>query len=142
MAALDSAGNFWVANQDASISALDSAGASLAGTPFNTGASGWATSLAIDGQNNLWEIVSTFDAGSTTGQDSSLLAFNSSGSPLLGASGHPLSPSTYGNSLAIDGSGNLWISDSGRVTEIIGIAAPVVTPTAAAVASNTISTRP
>jgi streptogramin lyase len=141
MAAIDSTGNLWVANQDSSLSALTSSGAALSGTPYNTGTSAQPSSLAIDGQNNLFEIVSTFNPG-TSSQDYSLLGFNSSGTPLLSASGHPLASNTSGSSLVIDGSGNLWLSDSGYVTEIIGVAAPVATPSAAAVSTNRIATRP
>jgi hypothetical protein len=43
---------------------------------------------------------------------------------------------------AIDSLGNLWISTSNSVTELLGTATPVVTPISAAVASNTIATRP
>ncbi len=139
MAAIDSLGNLWIANQDASISALTGAGAPVSGTPYNTGTSAQPSAIAIDGQNNLWEIVSTTDP-ITYAQSYSLLGFNSSGVPLLGASGHPL-PSTT-NTIAIDGSGNIWISTSNSVTELLGAATPVVTPISAAVASNTIATRP
>ena len=139
LAALDSVGNLWVANQDASISAFTNAGAPLGSTPYNTGTSAQPSALTIDGQNNLWEIVSIFDSGTLT-NTSYLLGFNSAGAPLLGASGHPL-PSTT-NNIAIDGSGNIWISTSNSVTEILGAATPVVTPLSAAVATNTIATRP
>jgi hypothetical protein len=140
MAAIDSLGNLWIANQDASISALTSAGAPLGGgTTYNTGTSAQPSALTIDGQNNLWEIVSITNL-TTFAQNYYLLGFNSSGTPLLGASGHPL-PSTT-NTIAIDGSGNIWISTSNSVTELLGAATPVVTPISAAVASNTIATRP
>jgi hypothetical protein len=50
----------------------------------------------------------------------------------------------------VDGSGNLWFTGTNNsytavpnyVTEVIGIAAPVVTPKATAVTNNTIGTRP
>ncbi len=52
--------------------------------------------------------------------------------------------------VAVDGSGNLWFTGTNNsytavpnyVTEVIGIAAPVVTPKATAVTNNTIGTRP
>jgi len=52
--------------------------------------------------------------------------------------------------MAVDGSGNLWITGTNNgntsipnyITEVIGIAAPVVTPKATAVTNNTIATRP
>jgi hypothetical protein len=47
-------------------------------------------------------------------------------------------------SLAIDGSGNVWVSNNtgNSVTEIVGAAAPVVTPLALAVKNNTLGKRP
>jgi hypothetical protein len=49
--------------------------------------------------------------------------------------------STY--NLAVDGSGNLWLSGVvANLTEFIGIAAPVVTPLVAGVQNKMLGTRP
>ena len=70
---------------------------------------------------------------------------------LNGSTGGALSPSSgYSGpgianpQLAVDGSGNLWSAnfDKSNVTEIIGIAAPVVTPLSVGVKNNTLGTRP
>ena len=46
--------------------------------------------------------------------------------------------------LAIDGSGDVWVTNNGNssVTEFIGVGVPVITPLAAGVASNKLGTRP
>ena len=48
------------------------------------------------------------------------------------------------DSIAIDGSGNVWIVDNedGNVTELVGAATPVVTPIAAAVKNSQLGTAP
>jgi hypothetical protein len=44
----------------------------------------------------------------------------------------------------VDGSGDIWVANSGsyKVTEFIGLATPVVTPLAVGVANATVATRP
>ena len=57
---------------------------------------------------------------------------------------------TVSSTLAVDGSGNVWVSDflegnnfsDGRLVEFVGLGAPVVTPLAAGVAGNTLGSRP
>jgi hypothetical protein len=46
--------------------------------------------------------------------------------------------------IAVDGSGDVWItsSASNAVTEFIGVAAPVVTPLSVGVKNNTLGKRP
>jgi hypothetical protein len=46
--------------------------------------------------------------------------------------------------LAIDGSGDVWVTNNGNstVSEFIGAAVPVVTPLAVGVKNNTLGTRP
>ena len=76
----------------------------------------------------------TEDGGGAT--DSGMLGeFSSSGSRITGGvSGYrnAFSASTelnFPSSLAIDGSGNLWVSNGGNtIMEFVGLAAPVVTP--------------
>jgi hypothetical protein len=46
------------------------------------------------------------------------------------------------NAIAVDGSGNVWLSTNSGVIEIIGAATPVVTPIATGVKNNTLGTRP
>jgi hypothetical protein len=154
--AIDGSGSVWVANSvysattstfSSNIAKLNgSTGAAISPSTGYTGASGTPTSIAIDGLGNVWTASYTSVFNGTTYVYSSNL-FN-----LNGGTGAALSPSTGytgGNSnqfqsIAIDGSGNLWSAnfDSNTLTEFIGIAAPVVTPIAAGVANSTLGSRP
>jgi hypothetical protein len=44
--------------------------------------------------------------------------------------------------VSFDGSGNIWLDTSGSPTELVGVAAPVVTPAVTAAVNNTFATRP
>jgi hypothetical protein len=126
--------------------------------------------MVIDGVGN--SIVSTYSydqpSNGATLHPAGLFTFNSSGTltspstgyfPITGAvNGSGYDGTTGGltpviitdpGGLAVDGSGNLWLTglNAGStvpnyVTEVIGIAAPVVTPKATAITNNTIAMRP
>jgi hypothetical protein len=124
--------------------------------------------LAIDGLGNSFLAAYLYDSASdgATGVPGTFVEYNSSGTEISPAYGY--APTTgipnSGNTglvaltpveiigpggVAIDGSGNLWLSgiDNGYampnyVTEVIGIAAPVVTPKVVAMTTGTIATRP
>jgi hypothetical protein len=125
--AVDQGGNVWVANYlGNSVSEV-----SNSGTVIYNGYTGGGLShpqgVAIDGVGNVW--VSNVGGPSITE-----LAGASSSSP-----GHVLSPASgfapdaslsKAFSIAIDASGNLWVTNFGNnsLTEFIGLAAPVKTP--------------
>jgi hypothetical protein len=127
--AVDAHGNLWLADgisEDGGVEELSAAGVNL--SPYG-GYSGGGTlapkSVAIDGNGNIWV--------ANSGNDS-VSEFSASGSPLS-----PAPPPTYlggfsggglhqPQSLAIDGAGDVWVTDIWGVTEIIGSATPVVTP--------------
>ena len=116
---------------------------------FKTSTTFIPQSIVLDGLGNVFTSAYIFsNAGG------SLLEFSPTGAVLSPSAGY-----TAGNTIpvkpqvpvgmAIDGSGNVWITgDSGNssttptVAEIIGIAAPIVTPRASAVTSGTIAQRP
>jgi hypothetical protein len=112
---------------------------------------GSVQNIAIDGLGNI------FGGGYLSGtQMGALVEYNSAGTYIPGAA---QSNGYYGSNvipnlpqidgIAIDGSGNVWIAgtNSGTtlpvyVAEVIGVAAPVVTPRVTAVINNTLGTRP
>ena len=75
---------------------------------------------------------------------SSNLKFRSYLSGSKGYTGGGLSGGAGSQGLAVDGSGNVWVANgsTNSVSELIGVAAPVVTPIVAGVKNNTLGTRP
>jgi hypothetical protein len=53
-------------------------------------------------------------------------------------------PVSTASTISIDGSGSLWLTSTGdgSLTEVIGIAVPVVTPLTTAVKNNTLAAQP
>jgi hypothetical protein len=125
--AIDRHGNVWVTNfYGNSVSELSTAGVVLS-NGYTGGGLFRPQGIAVDGQGNIW-------AANYHGNSISELAGADSTSP-----GTPLSPATgFGQAsglslpyaLAIDPSGNLWVSSfaSNTVTEYVGAAVPVKTP--------------
>jgi hypothetical protein len=97
------------------------------GSPNVIGGGGLSspTWVAIDGGDNVW----------VTNADSSyaLSEFNNAGTAITGTSGYQSGKLDNPSSIAIDGSGDVWIpnASASTVTEIIGVAAPTVTPLSA-----------
>jgi len=164
--ALDHTGDIWVTNPvGPSIMGFNSSGDSISGTDGFTNENLTApVGIAIDGLGHIW---ATDGMGSNTGDDTwpggSLFEFAQDGTVLSSTGGYSggtviqpdggalLGGMNNPSGIAIDGAGDIWIGDPGDhnyeeqtsgVYEFIGIAAPVVTPLAAAVAADTIGTRP
>ena len=128
--AFDQQGNLWIANYYGdSVSEISASGAVVSAGGYTAGGLSHPQGIAVDGAGNLW--VANFRANAITE-----LAGASSASP-----GSALSPANgLGSSanliqayaLAVDSSGNLWVTNSGAnsntLTEYIGLAAPVKTP--------------
>ena len=126
--AIDSNGNGWVALQGSSYLAeiTPVGGGALIGYPGDGGISA-PTWIAIDGLDNVWF--------ANNGNNYALSEFNKSGTAITTTSGYQ-NGNTYLNTptfVAIDGSGDVWVPNLGSnsVTELIGAAAPVVTPLSA-----------
>ena len=131
--AFDLSGTLWIANGgngsgNGSISAFGGGGFPFSG--LTTGSSFSPNDIAVDFNPNtginIWVTSS-----------SGLVEFNSGGTLVSPSVGY-LSPAmglAEPTSLAIDGSGNVWVTLSGgansAVSEFIGLAKPVVTPLAA-----------
>jgi hypothetical protein len=119
------------------------------GTKIFTGANFYqAFGAAVDGNGNIW-VTNRFNAslgGSAAAPGASTIIE-------LTSAGVAVSPSTnytYGGilddplNLAIDPSGDIWVTNYGgsKLVEIIGGAAPVVTPLSNAANSGTLGTEP
>ena len=127
--AIDSAGNAWIANEDydrvghtGSISKFSSAGTALSPpTGYTGGGLLNPVSIAIDGSGNVW----TANLGSVS-------EFSGAGAALSPSFGYGYAEGFFDSpqSIAIDGSGNAWVANDGNysVSELIGVAAPVITP--------------
>jgi streptogramin lyase len=100
--------------------------------------------LAIDGSGNIWGgTVNDFldSNGHTTSRRFGLAELNNSGTIISGPSGYV--PTGF-TAIAVDGSGNVWTDSAAgnNVTELIGVAAPVVTPLSVGVKNGTLGQRP
>ncbi|HVA81037.1 MAG TPA: hypothetical protein VNF29_08935 [Candidatus Binataceae bacterium] len=128
--AIDSSNNVWVSNQNVSISSSSPPNLTFIDTsilPFSlttVGASANLTSIdlvAADGVGNVW--VPDF------GSQSGLLEFNSAGAELSPAFGYSPNIIAIPAGIAIDGAGDVWLSDEGgTVTEFVGLTRGVTTP--------------
>ncbi len=130
--ALDQGNNVWVANfYGDSVSLISNSGAVIGNASY-TGNGGLSRpqGIALDGAGNVW--VANY-------RQTYLTELAGTGSTTVGAS---LTPKTgYGAdaklleayALAIDPSGNLWVSNQGSntITKFVGLAAPVRTPLSA-----------
>jgi streptogramin lyase len=143
--AIDASGNVWFANgtgiNAGAVTALTSAGIPLTGSPFNTGNAQPSDGVAIDGLGNVW--VSNSLGGA-------VYELNNAGGTVSPAAGYIVSnPAIQPDGIAIDGSGNVWYNsatlvggNSGVLYELVGAAAPVVTPLSNAVALNQLGVTP
>ncbi|HEY5329827.1 MAG TPA: hypothetical protein VIJ79_08095 [Acidobacteriaceae bacterium] len=158
--ALDANGAAWTTLVH-SVAKFDNTGALVSGGGFAQNATGVPQDIAIDGLNQAW--VSNFQGpfvASPNTNPGSLIQMANDGTVLspndgfVGTGAIASGPQVPGG-IAIDGSGNVWISgyavanaNNGSsvtenvVAEVIGIAAPVVTPLSVAVTGNEVGMRP
>ena len=126
--AIDQSGNVWVPNFDGdSISEISSSGAVLSNGGYTSASLVDPDDIAIDGAGTVWICnyrgpSLTELSGSTASAPGTVL------SPAGGLGSDAGLLEAY--SLAIDASGNLWVSNKGSntLTQFIGLAAPVRTP--------------
>jgi streptogramin lyase len=139
--AIDSTGGAWVANRTgSSLSRVTSFGSAVAGSPYYGGGLNAPIDLGLDGLGNVWLV----NSGSN-----SVSEFLSTGHPQSGASGYGSSALQNPFRMGIDRSGDVWVANlgssvpgSGLVTQIVGVAAPAVTPQSLALQNNAIGQRP
>jgi len=120
--AIDAGGNVWVTDQVySSVTEITGSGASASLTTYSGSGTNWhPTGPAIDGAGNVWVADLGSSVTEITGSGASATYISYSFSGISDA-----------NSVAIDGSGNVWLTNTNgnnTVTELLGVATPVVTP--------------
>ena len=127
--ATDQSGNVWIANYYGnSVSEVNTCGKLEVDAAMGGGLVR-PQGIAVDGAGTVWvanyQGNSLSELGSSSSAAAGMLLSPSSG---FGADASLLAP--YG--VAIDASGNLWVTNSGKntLTQFIGVAAPVKTPLA------------
>ncbi len=151
--AVDHNNNAWIAvSGNGNVFEINNAGTFV--SPYGGYVTGGnAQSITIDGLGNVWAggYNATSAAPTTPG---TLIEFNNAGTLVSPAGGYiasntiPVAPAPP-DGIHIDGSGNIWIAGTfngstnhSALSEVIGIAAPVVTPRSVAITNNTLGTRP
>ena len=174
--AVDHAGNVWLADGTSfnGVEVYDNNGAlrhsyPIAGQNTATGQFNLLQDIALDGLGNAFVSIFVYDqagngAATYPGRLVELSSTGTvvspaygyqptSGAPNTGGSGlQPLTSNllTSPGGIAVDGSGNVWLTGvdyyatgaANFVTEVLGIAAPVVTPKSLAVKNNAIASLP
>ena len=165
--AIDSSGNVWLTNY-VGVALFNNSGTELSPVggypspqniytnPQSVTVDGlnraWVSNLASDGNGNALNLpgsVTAFSTNGTTGTLISTSTTTTSAGTLLGytAAGAISQQPNGPQSIKVDPSGNLWITGynatgSQVITELIGIAAPVVTPLSVASSTGKLGTRP
>jgi sugar lactone lactonase YvrE len=134
-AAIDSDGNVWSVNVNGSgVTRFTDTGVFSAS--FTATGLANATALAIDGNSTVW-----FAQG---GASSNVYALTNAGAAVsvtgLAKAGNISTPAA----ISIDAAGSVWVANSGNgtVTEVIGVAAPIATPTVTQTVNATPGAKP
>jgi hypothetical protein len=128
--AIDRLGNVWVANYYGdSISELSSAGTVISNGAYTGGGINHPQGIAIDGSGNIW--IANFRVPNITELAGASVTGTNPGtalSPVGGLGAHAALNESF--AIAVDASGNLWVTNFGSntLTEFIGMASPVKTP--------------
>ena len=121
-------------------------------TATNYGSSASLTTprfTAVDGAGNIW-VTNRGTNGITEFSSNGTILSPAAVAPATTPIGFVHSGLSAGNQLAIDPSGNIWVADNtitaganvNTIFELVGAAAPTVTPTALALKNNTIGVKP
>jgi len=136
--AIDSSGNRWFEDDYGSnnygyyLTEMTGSGTGFVDNTYSTGPEPLfqANGIAIDGSGNVF--VTTFGSGTNANYSNWIGEYSSGGASLTPVGGFHDATSGCENAtgLAIDGSGNVWVSCSSpsSVMQYVGLATPVVTP--------------
>lgn len=111
------------------------------GYPTTNGGLFSPAAVAIDGAGNAWATNPTAISSQTSG---SLTKFSNAGVPVSPDLGYVSNLLATPLSVAVDGSGSVWLRNTGAatVTAFVGAGVPVVTPLALGVANGKVGARP
>ncbi|MDR3735557.1 MAG: polysaccharide lyase family 7 protein [Acidobacteriaceae bacterium] len=151
--AVDHSGNIWISGSSYLNELVNNGGGSYTLSSFSGGGLNGARYDAVDGEGNVWVVNANYTTVSSVDYVS-VSEFNNNGTAITidnqasipGGFAHATnagSPSPRG--IAIDPSGNVWITGCGLSTsctnnsfvmELVGVASPPVTPLSTATANN------
>ena len=138
----DNGGNAWIVGRN--LTRLTAAGSATnidgVGGLFSPSA------VSIDGAGNAWvtNTESTVLTESGQPQQGGLSEFANGGAPATTDTGYVSDSVTSPQGVAVDGSGSVWLRNSGstNVTAFVGVGVPVATPLALAVKNGTLGAAP
>lgn len=116
--AIDAAGNAWISNSTNAIAELSNSGTPVSpATGYTGGGIHSPCAIAVDASGNIW------NANTGITNNASVSELSNSGTPISPASGYEISESTYitFTGIAIDGSGNAWLSEYAENHQLPGI---------------------
>jgi hypothetical protein len=134
----DAAGRAWIVGSNLTRLATDG---SFVNYESPTGGLRNPAAVAIDGAGNAW-VANTVGISNTSA--GSLSEFTNAGTVVSPALGYESDSLATPLSVAVDGSGNVWLRNTGNatVTAFVGAGVPVVTPLALGVKNNTLGSKP
>ena len=138
----DGSGNAWIVGRN--LTRMTGAGAATnidgVGGLFSPSA------VSIDGAGNVWVTNTQSSVLQQSGQpeQGSLSEFTNAGAAVTTGTGYVSDSLTSPQSVAVDGSGSVWLRNSGstNVTAFVGVGAPVATPLALAIKNGTLGAGP
>ena len=143
--ALDNAGDVWSTTPSGTVAEISATGTAISPAGGYVIKASAATDIAIDGAGTAWLTNCRFGCSySNSTLTDSLIHLSATGTLLSLSDGYQNAHFNGASGSAIDGSGNIWVANpnAGTITQVLGIAAPVRTPVAAAVANNQVGVLP